>query len=264
MRQIFHKGKPLYKRSYVLLFLLAICCYGAWYLRLWSRLSHATLYYISLGVHYGHTWSDSVHANKWLTQERVVLRRKQSMLQARVIELERLLHLKHFERSQDLGVLAHVIAKVPVMHPLFLMLDIGAQEGVMTGELAVNTHGYVVGRVVQLEGNHALLMLLRHPKMYVPVSVGQKDVWMARGDGVHMILDLDRKLISGAMTYTTSDDFLIPKGLKMGVLHYDEVLRKHEILTQPYSEEVIVVTHAAAHHYAQMQRLWEDAHARLQ
>ena len=161
-----------------------------------------------------------------LTQENTSLR---SELTQRQLELAQLREaLRHTRQGQALteavpsapGVVAGVIARSTLPSQQTILMDKGSQQGVKEEGVVVDAGG-VVGRVAELHGASALVMLLTDPESRVAAIVERSretGLLVGRGLGQCELIYLDAQvdLQEGDRVLTAGLGGVFPKGLLLG------------------------------------------------
>lgn len=132
-----------------------------------------------------------------------------------------------------------------------ILINKGRSEGVLPG-LAVLTADGIVGRVLASYPNAALVLLIHDPDSGVGVLLGSSRVrGVLKGRGLQECLldyvDHEVKVQEGESVYTSGDDRIFPKGLRVGeVTRFEMGPDFQEIYVRPYAaldrlDEVLVV-----------------------
>jgi rod shape-determining protein MreC len=115
-----------------------------------------------------------------VTAERDALKAENSQLKADTAELEQLRQEQEVEeRYPDIDLtMANVIGRDPTGTQMFLIIDIGADDGVRTG-MAIMSPDYYVGQVIEVSPQTAKVMLIIDASQTVGAILED-----SRGDGI--------------------------------------------------------------------------------
>jgi rod shape-determining protein MreC len=204
------------------------------------------------------TWSNYV----WLIgarSENEKLRRDLDRARLENAELRR--DVQRYQRQQSLVTVQHSIASETLVAAVIgggasstskeILIDKGLGNGVQPG-LAVLTADGIVGRVQAAYPNAALVLLINDADSGVGVLLGGSRVrGVLKGRGQHECLldyvDHEVQVEIGESVYTSGDDRIYPKGLRVGeVTRLEMGPDFQEIYVRPYAQldrldEVLVV-----------------------
>lgn len=167
-----------------------------------------------------------------LERERVALNAENAVLAARVSDLTNLLGTRT-ERTP--GILAGVVARPPVSPYDVLVIDAGAQEGVVPGALVHGAGGTPVGTVASRSAENARVLLFSSPGRETSVWAGEARIAMqmiGRGSGaLEAIIPRDAVIAVGDLVYVAG-----PGSLPIGSvhsIHADPASPKAKVLIRP-------------------------------
>ncbi len=132
---------------------------------------------------------------------------------------------------------ARVIAEARGPFVRSVLVNVGQEQGVKPGYAVINAAG-LVGRVVHVGDSAARVVLLNDLNSRVPVLVGPTAVRaVLAGDNAEMprleFLPEGARVYAGDEVYTSGDDGLLPRGLRIGTVAPDPRRRP---TVRPYAE----------------------------
>lgn len=132
---------------------------------------------------------------------------------------------------------ARVIAEARGPFVRSVLVNVGQEQGVKPGYAVINAAG-LVGRVVHVGDTAARVVLLNDLNSRVPVLVGPSAVRaVLAGDNAEMprleFLPDAARIYAGDEVYTSGDDGLLPRGLRIGTVASDPQTKP---VVRPYAQ----------------------------
>ena len=215
-------------------------------------------------MHGGFSTASSTWSNYfWLIgarDENEQLKRDLDRMRLENAELRR--DVQRYQRQQRLVTVQDSIASETLIADVIgggastasreILINKGRGDGVLPG-LAVLTADGIVGRVQASYPNASLVMLIHDPDSGVGVLLGGsrvRGVLQGRGQQECLLdyVDHEVEVAVGEVVYTSGDDRIYPKGLRVGeVTRIEEGTDFQEIYVRPFAaldrlDEVLVVT----------------------
>lgn len=162
--------------------------------------------------------------NKQLRAENETLRHWQGVAQALKAENESLRALAAYHPVESASyVTAQVIAQSPTAYAGTLMINAGAEQGLISLQPVIDAYG-LVGRVVEVGDRTARVLLLSDNASRVPVITGdsrQQAILMGTGEELLRLTFVAgdaSKIQLGETVMTTAEGGLIPESIMVGTV----------------------------------------------
>ena len=166
---------------------------------------------------------------KLLEERNALLKEKYTWAvdQAKLINLERekktLEEALRFFSTKKFDYLGVRIVTRDKFNERLVTLDQGQKSGVEKGQVFVNEQGVVLGKVVEVGPDRAIVLLLNDPKSQLAVAIENADtLGLVQGRlGGGLIINyvpFDTQLKTNEVVYTSGLEPLIPSGLVVGLI----------------------------------------------
>jgi rod shape-determining protein MreC len=162
--------------------------------------------------------------NKTLRAENETLRHWQAVAQALKAENETLRALAAYRPSEQVEyITARVIAQSPSAYSGTMMINAGAEQGIISLQPVIDAYG-LVGRAVEVGDRTARVLLLSDNASRVPVITGdsrQQAILTGTGDELmrlNFVVGEPQNIKLGETVMTTSEGGLIPDSVMVGTI----------------------------------------------
>ncbi len=168
---------------------------------------------------YFRSYSSLKRENALLKQILSAYRQEFVSAQEAILEKQRLEKILSLKTSLPLGTIsARVIARVPGSHTF--VIDKGKDDGVEAGKAVIAPEG-LVGRVIKIAKDTAIVMTLTHPQSGVGAMVqSSREVGIIKGTGDSFLLltylPYDARINQGDVIITSGMGGTYPKGILIG------------------------------------------------
>lgn len=209
-------------------------------LLLWNVALHWTPVYPYLSL-YGHRATDWVstqwqHGLQWFSSdEKRELIEQTNALKQRLAQLEaekRALTLSCKSDVDRVSTSHRVIGYHPLDTWQVMFLDGGRNQGVQVGQVAIDTHGFLAGRISRVYRDYSELLLITNPQETVDARIGtsgyraivsgrferltaKRGMWLSQGE----FIDHLSPIVSGDTVTTSGLDGHYPPNLPIGKIH---------------------------------------------